>query len=78
MSNRYRGRGRDRHHVRTIFKFVVPVFNVTPAPGEPAAFVFRVNVGAVRLDTSVLSDGSYGVRVTAGNLNQTAEVLSTT
>ncbi len=58
------------------FKFVVPVFNVTPAPGEPAAFVFRVNVGAVRLDTSVLSDGSYGVRVTAGNLNQTAEVLS--
>ncbi len=46
----------------------VPVFNIAPAPGEPAAFAFNAVYFSVRLDTSVLSDGDYGVRVTAPNL----------
>jgi len=46
-----------------------PVFNIAPAPGEPAAFGFDALFYTVRLDTSVLSDGDYGVRV--GDSNQT-------
>ncbi len=46
----------------------VPVFNIAPAPGEPAAFAFNALYFSVRLDTSVLSGGDYGVRVTAPNI----------
>lgn len=47
-----------------------PVFNIEPAPGEPAAFMFVIqNNIPVRLDTTVLSNGNYGVRVTAGDLS---------
>ncbi|MGA9284694.1 MAG: hypothetical protein WBV85_04565 [Solirubrobacteraceae bacterium] len=54
------------------------VYNVAPSPGEPAAFVFTVSgLVGVRLDTTVLSNGDYGVRVTASNLSQGAAVLST-
>jgi hypothetical protein len=45
-----------------------PVFNIAPAPGEPVAFAFNVVAFNVRLDTSVLSDGDYGVRVTAPDI----------
>ncbi len=51
--------------------FMSPVFNIAPAPGEPAAFAFDVaGLFAVRLDTSVLSGGDYGVRVTAPDLTE--------
>jgi hypothetical protein len=49
--------------------FTAPVFNIAPAPGEPAAFGFNVDVFATRLDTSLLSNGDYGVRVTAPDLS---------
>jgi hypothetical protein len=55
---------------------VVPVYNIAPAPGEPAAFGFKVVLAPVRLDTSVLSDGDYGVRVTGSSLNEGAEILA--
>jgi hypothetical protein len=48
--------------------FTVPVFNIAPAPGEPAAFAFNAIFFPARLDTSVLSDGDYGVRVSASNI----------
>ena len=41
----------------------VPVYNIAPAPGEPAAFALDALFFPVRLDTSVLSDGEYNVRV---------------
>ena len=47
-----------------------PLYNIPPAPGEPAAFEFPAFGFPVRLDTSVLSNGDYGVRVTAPNLNE--------
>jgi hypothetical protein len=47
-----------------------PVFNIAPAPGEPAAFMFLAFGFPVRLDTSVLSDGDYGVRVTVPQINE--------
>jgi hypothetical protein len=46
----------------------VPVYNIAPAPGEPAAFAFNALFFPVRLDTSVLSDGEYNVRVTAPDI----------
>ena len=46
----------------------MPVFNIAPAPGEPAAFAFNALFFPVRLDTSVLSDGEYNVRVTAPDI----------
>ena len=47
-----------------------PVFNIKPSPGEPVAFAFPVIIETVRLDTSVLSNGDYGVRVTAPDLSE--------
>jgi len=57
--------------------YLVPVYNIAPAPGEPVAFAFDVIVQPVRLDTSVLSNGDYGVRVTAPDVNEGLEDLST-
>jgi hypothetical protein len=52
--------------------FTVPVFNIAPAPGEPAAFAFNALLFPVRLDTSVLSDGEYNVRVTVPDITAAA------
>jgi hypothetical protein len=60
----------------TRVELTVPVFNIAPAPGEPAAFAFNALYFPVRLDTSVLSDGDYGVRVTAPDINQAASVVA--
>jgi hypothetical protein len=49
-------------------ELTVPVFNITPAPGEPAAFAFNALFFPVRLDTSVLSDGEYNVRFSAPDI----------
>jgi len=54
-----------------------PVYNIAPAPGEPAAFMFLADGFPVRLDTSVLSDGDYGVRVTAPHINEGGLNVST-
>jgi hypothetical protein len=51
----------------------VPVFNIAPAPGEPAAFAFNALFFPVRLDTSVLSGGEYNVRVTAPDITAGGE-----
>jgi hypothetical protein len=48
----------------------VPVFNIAPSPGEPAAFAFNAVFFPVRLDTSVLSDGEYNVRVNVPDITQ--------
>lgn len=62
-------------HERTT-SVVTPVYNIAPAPGEPAAFAFDALVLPVRLDTSVLSDGDYAVRVSGSRLTQEAEAMS--
>jgi hypothetical protein len=55
----------------------VPIFNLTPLPGEPARFGFRA-AGAVEvyLDTAVETGGSYAVSVGSYDITETASVLN--
>ena len=59
------------------YSFVLPVYNIAPSPGEPAAFAFEVKSTPVRLDTSVLTDGEDNVRVTAPSLAETLHNFTT-
>ncbi len=56
--------------------FVAPVYNIIPAPGEPAAFGTNAFFVPIRLDTSVLSNGDYGVRVTTADVGEAEPVLA--
>jgi hypothetical protein len=51
------------------------VFNVTPYPGEPAAFGFDA-LYPVRIGTKVRSDGDYGITASATDLTEAATVVS--
>jgi len=59
---------------------IVPVFNLTPAVGEPARFGFEVLRSPVILDTSVRSGAGedYGVTVSVRNIPQTINFDSAT
>ncbi len=57
---------------------VVPVFNLVPAPGEPARFGIDVNHVPIILDTSVRTGDDYGVTVSVHNASQAVQVLGST
>ena len=54
-----------------------PVYNITPYPGEPAAFGFWQQA-SVRLDTSVRSGGDYGITTTGSDLPDIEPILGAT
>ena len=56
--------------------FVSPIFNLTPAYGEPARFGFLVGVVRVILDSALRSPGDYGITVSTSNITQLAGTLS--
>jgi hypothetical protein len=62
----------DTLHFRPI---VVPVFNLAPAPGEPARFGFEIDHVPVVLDTSVRTGEDYGVTVSVRNASSAVQVL---
>jgi hypothetical protein len=58
--------------------FIVPLFNLAPAPGEPARFGFEVLSNPVILDTSIRSGPGedYGVNVDVSNITEVANLIS--
>ena len=53
----------------------VPLWNLEPAQGEPARFGFEVLTVPVVLDTSLRSDGDYGVSVSVKDAPEAAQIL---
>jgi hypothetical protein len=54
----------------------VPLWNLAPAAGEPARFGFEILHVPVVLDTSLRSDGDYGVTVSVNESPESAQLLS--
>ena len=66
----------EPNNLKGVATETVPVFNLEPAPGEPARFGFEFDKVTVALTTSVRTGGNYAVEVSSTNLSQAAEVLT--
>jgi hypothetical protein len=61
-------------HLQT---WTVPVFNLVPAPGEPARFGFSVIHVPIVLDTALRTGEDYGVTISARDISENVQVLAT-
>jgi uncharacterized repeat protein (TIGR01451 family) len=55
----------------------IPVFNLTPSPGEPARFGFELDKVPITLNTAVRTGKDYAVEVTVSSASQAVGVLQT-
>jgi hypothetical protein len=69
--------GLDTPNIEGVFHFPLPVYNLTPPPGEPAEFGFLLAGNEVLLEASVRSDGDYGITEHINNLPQRQIVENT-
>jgi hypothetical protein len=53
----------------------LPIFNLTPARGEPARFGFVFENVQIFLDTSVRTGADYGVTVSSNNISEVADLV---
>jgi hypothetical protein len=59
-----------------VFPFTRPIFNLEPAPGEPARFGFVTKGVATLLTVGVRTGGDYGLTVSSINTSHQVEVIS--
>jgi hypothetical protein len=59
-------------------RIAVPVFNLVPAPGEPARLGLAVKGAAVVIDTAVDPDNKYKIIAEVRNATQLADILAST
>ncbi len=56
-------------------KKIVPVFNLAPAPGEPARFGFVIATVPIVINTAVRSGSDYGVNVSVEDTSEAVQLL---
>jgi hypothetical protein len=61
-----------------LVRIAVPVFNLVPAPGEPARFGFLVKNAAVVIRTKVDPNDDYKITASVANASQLAQFLGST
>jgi hypothetical protein len=61
-----------------LLREAVPVFNLPPAPGQPARFGFMAVGDPVLIDTSLSPDDEYRITASVNNVTQLAQFLSST
>jgi hypothetical protein len=70
----------DKPGILGLATIITPVFNLEPAPGEPARFGFLPlkQMPPVLLDTSVRTGADYGITVSIENISEDAALISGT
>ncbi len=64
----------EESHLKLV-AVAVPIFNLVPSAGEPAAFGFDVKGDLTVLETSIRTGEDYGVTVTVRNNTEAVDVL---
>ena len=59
-------------------RIAVPVFNLPPAPGEPARFGFVIKGAPVLIDTALDPEDKYRITAEVRNVTQLADTLAST
>ena len=60
-----------------VFHEDIPIFNLEPAPGEPARYGFVIDTVPIVLNATLPAGGDYAAEVSVQNISQVAQLLST-
>ncbi len=59
-----------------VFHEDIPIFNLEPAPGEPARYGFVIDTVPIVLNATLPAGGDYAAEVSVQNISQVAQLLS--